>query len=513
MEKKSIEALVEKKGGKLVAIASTETKDRMGDVIKAEGWDLKNFKKNPVIQFAHKYDQPPIGIAENIRVQDKKLIFEPVFHEITQLARDVKRMFEEGIMRAFSVGFIPKKFINEKGEEVEPKMRDNIIAEAELLEISAVPIPANAEALTLPKEYTEKESKEVCNWIKGKLKCSNQKSLENEADEISDAEMKPYPNEHTCVLTDVKKYDKFARKNCAVKHDGKCIDYIFGIKNGKSELHSMRYKIDVWTESAARAHCKEHKGIKFEPAAPKKTEEEIELKGVIPYKNTGKAPENEPWDAGAELKKATGDAKKLRTMHAWVDTSDDNFDPSERKWYKLPHHKGDGTQPAVWRGVAAAMGALFGARGGVDIPSSDRRGVYNHLAKHYKEFDKTPPEFREYTESELKSMSEAGDIYIEPTETEVQEKEGRVLSGKNRKQIEEAVSILKQAVSTLQKLLKATEPAKSGEGKLKKGRSEEAQEPLRNRVVVRALQKMSGDLSQILNQIKRTKKNGKKTSS
>jgi len=39
------------------------------------------------------------------------------------------------------------------------------------------------------------------------------------------------------------------------------------------------------------------------------------------------------------------------------------------------------------------MGALMGARGGVDIPDGDRRGVYSHLAKHYRDdFDEEPPD-------------------------------------------------------------------------------------------------------------------------
>lgn len=59
--------------------------------------------------------------------------------------------------------------------------------------------------------------------------------------------------------------------------------------------------------------------------------------------------------------------------------------------YKLPHHLPDGT--LVWKGVAAAMAALMGGRGGVDIPESDRREVFAHLSRHYREFGKEPPEY------------------------------------------------------------------------------------------------------------------------
>jgi len=82
----------------------------------------------------------------------------------------------------------------------------------------------------------------------------------------------PYPKEHSCRLEDPDKYDKFARKNCAEKHDGKCIDFIFGIKKGKSELQAMRYDKEIWTEEAARKHCKDHDGT-FEAAKEDKTME------------------------------------------------------------------------------------------------------------------------------------------------------------------------------------------------------------------------------------------------
>jgi len=83
---------------------------------------------------------------------------------------------------------------------------------------------------------------------------------------LNQAEARPFPNEHSCRLKDPGKYKKFARKNCHQKHDGKCIDYIFGIlEDKKSELQAMRYKTKVWTKEAARAHCKDHDGT-FEAA-------------------------------------------------------------------------------------------------------------------------------------------------------------------------------------------------------------------------------------------------------
>ena len=78
--------------------------------------------------------------------------------------------------------------------------------------------------------------------------------------------MKPYPNEHSCRLKDPDQYDRFARKSCEQKHDGKCIDVIYGVKEGKSEIQALRYKTDIWEEADAKAHCKSRDGT-FEPAS------------------------------------------------------------------------------------------------------------------------------------------------------------------------------------------------------------------------------------------------------
>jgi hypothetical protein len=85
-------------------------------------------------------------------------------------------------------------------------------------------------------------------------------------------------------------------------------------------------------------------------------------------------------------------------MHSWVD---DEADPDTKRAYKLPHHRAAGE--VVWRGVAAAMSRLF--QQGTQIPDADRRGVYNHLRRHYQQFDKEPPDFR--TAEELGKLTPA----------------------------------------------------------------------------------------------------------
>jgi hypothetical protein len=123
-------------------------------------------------------------------------------------------------------------------------------------------------------------------------------------------------------------------------------------------------------------------------------------RGVIPYKKYPLAPEGEKWDGPGEVRKA--DVEKLEKMCAWFDSADKEVKSS----YKLPHHRANDFY-TVWNGVRAAMGALLGARGGVKgITDSERKRIYSHLEKHYKEFGREAPEFREYEEDELERLFE-----------------------------------------------------------------------------------------------------------
>ena len=168
MDTQFIDITIEQKDGRMIAVASDETIDRDGQSIKIGSWDLGNFKKNPVIQFGHRYDVPPIGVARKIWVEGRKLLFEPVFHKITELSRDIAAMYEQGFMNSFSVGFMAKEKSNE------------------LVEISAVPIPANPNAIVLSKSLEQPVTEEVQTEIKA--------WIETEAPVVEDTEITEGPD-------------------------------------------------------------------------------------------------------------------------------------------------------------------------------------------------------------------------------------------------------------------------------------------------------------------------------
>jgi len=171
-----------------------------------------------------------------------------------------------------------------------------------------------------------------------------------------------------------------------------------------------------------------------------------EYKSVIPFRKTTALPETTPWDAGAEVKKS--EVKDLKVMCTWYDEKD----ADNKGAYKLPHHKSGGGYPVVWNGVKAAMGALMGARGGVMLPAPDRRGVYNHLAKHYKQFDKDVPEFKELDELDKSFVDKIADK-IKDRLGLVETKIGRVLSKSNETRLLTAAASIVKAGETIQSVL------------------------------------------------------------
>lgn len=141
---KALVQSVDAKAFTITAVASDGTMDRDGEVISMDAWRLDNFLKNPVLLWAHDYSEMPIGKVTAIRTDTGKLVFEAQYAvEHSEKAAQVFGMFKDGFLNAFSVGFAPQKW--ENGDGTTTPWRT--FTEVELLEISAVPVPANPNAL------------------------------------------------------------------------------------------------------------------------------------------------------------------------------------------------------------------------------------------------------------------------------------------------------------------------------------------------------------------------------
>jgi len=153
-----LDTTIERSADKIEIIASDERLDRQGDVLKLSDWDLREFRKAPRLMVDHDHRVSKIvGKATNIRIKDKKLVFIPEFHGITQLSKDVEAMVKAGHLDTVSVGFIPHG----------PK-KDGGSDSNELIEISFVTVPANPNArirTLLDEDETKEESMAIKSFV------------------------------------------------------------------------------------------------------------------------------------------------------------------------------------------------------------------------------------------------------------------------------------------------------------------------------------------------------------
>lgn len=155
-----------------IGLVSTITIDRDGDVLLPEGCDLTNYKKNPVVQWAHEYWELPIGKALWVKTTDEGVLSKTKYAN-TEFANDVWELKKGGFLNAYSVGFMPLETITDEREIETIKTEKGIngdvrqiISKWELLEYSICPIPCNPDALTLmSKSVKSKEMKKMLKEI------------------------------------------------------------------------------------------------------------------------------------------------------------------------------------------------------------------------------------------------------------------------------------------------------------------------------------------------------------
>ena len=131
---------------------SKEVVDRDGDILRANGCDLTNYLKNKVFLGFHNSRDFPLGKTEDIWIEAdriKAIVYFPTVEELSsdpnnasekaKLVDFCYHCYKTGMLNAVSVGFIPLEWVeSEKGFD---------ILKWELLEFSAVAVPANQDAI------------------------------------------------------------------------------------------------------------------------------------------------------------------------------------------------------------------------------------------------------------------------------------------------------------------------------------------------------------------------------
>lgn len=354
------------------AIASTAAIDRHKEILVPRGVITESFMKNPVMLDIHNSRAYPVGKVVDIKVSKESVEIHFEFAD-TEEGVKLEKLYTSGFMNAFSVGFIPKNYIdlyNMCGDDGklsitslevelpngEKELLDlsqykevpyGIISKWELLEVSPVSVPANPEALMLRAK-----------------------------DDI------------------VRKYLDSGHHQVAAKLlDAQLSDHI-------TEL---------------RKH--------FDDLLNTSKDEHVELSYAVPFQDA-KALDKE-WDASEARacmalwtsadktgEKESLDWSKFAKGFGWIDLEKaDQF-----RSYRYIHHTVEGDELyVVAEGLTAAMADLL-----TDKSVNNAEEVYAHLAKHYASFNLTAPEFKDYTEDELQKIRAGKSLVVTKGDPEME---------------------------------------------------------------------------------------------
>jgi HK97 family phage prohead protease len=120
--------------------------DLMDDRLDPLGWELENFRRNPIVPWSHDTSIPPIGRVVNIYKNIVELGGDIEFArpEVSEFADEIFRLVDAGFINACSVGFPPLEW--EWADDPDRPFGVNFKRQR-LLEVSVVPVPALPSAL------------------------------------------------------------------------------------------------------------------------------------------------------------------------------------------------------------------------------------------------------------------------------------------------------------------------------------------------------------------------------
>ena len=140
-----------------VSVISTPTLDRDREIVVASGIDLTQFRANPVVTFAHRYDELPVGRALWIKHEGDRLKAKtrysprPPEWKGDWLPDAVWHMVKNGDLNGKSIGFLPLEGGPPTAEEIDRnptwKAAKWVYRKSLLLEYAVAPLQSNPDAL------------------------------------------------------------------------------------------------------------------------------------------------------------------------------------------------------------------------------------------------------------------------------------------------------------------------------------------------------------------------------
>jgi phage head maturation protease len=132
----------------LLSIIVTNDRDTAGDLIEPDGLRNRNeYLKDPVVLWAHnRQTLPPVGTCVRLEVRPDRIVVETRFARGVAFAEDLFRLYARGVLRAWSLGFVPRKtsgLATRRGGR-----RGLRVEEWDLVEYSAAPVAACPGPLT-----------------------------------------------------------------------------------------------------------------------------------------------------------------------------------------------------------------------------------------------------------------------------------------------------------------------------------------------------------------------------
>jgi len=141
---------------------TTDSLDRDGEVVLPSGGNFTEFRKNPVVTFAHRYDELPVGRALWLKRDEQKgrvgILAKTQYAAKPDDWGDapwqpsaVWAMVQQGILKGKSIGFLPLEVRPPTPKDVKARpdweKAKLVISKWLLLEYAVAPVPSNPDAL------------------------------------------------------------------------------------------------------------------------------------------------------------------------------------------------------------------------------------------------------------------------------------------------------------------------------------------------------------------------------